>query len=43
MKIAIIGANHKDSMEWHFADAFQYAGHEVSIFDIYDKFPYTVK
>jgi len=43
MKIAIIGANQKDSMEWHIADAFLYAGHNAKIFDIYDKFPYTVK
>lgn len=43
MRIAIIGANAPDSMEWHFADAFQFAGYEAKIFDIYEKFPYTVK
>lgn len=43
MKIAIVGANRKDSMEWHFSDAFHFAGHETKIFDIYDQFPYTLK
>lgn len=43
MKIAVIGSNRRDSMEWHFADAFTFAGHSARIFDIYDKFPYTVK
>ena len=37
MKIAIIGANAPDSMERHFADAFQFADYEAKIFDIYDK------
>ncbi len=43
MIIAIVGANIPDSMEWHFADAFRFAGYDTEIFDIYDKFPYTVK
>lgn len=36
MKIAIIGANRKDSMEYNLMDAFQFAGHECSIFDFYE-------
>ena len=43
MKIAIIGANKPDSMEFHFADAFSNAGHQACVFDIYDSFPYTVR
>ena len=43
MKIAIIGADHKDSMEFHFMDAFINACHEVEIFDIYNSFLYTQK
>lgn len=36
MKIAIIGAKGKDSMELNLQEAFSYAGHECQIFDIYN-------
>ena len=35
MKIAIIGADRADSMEFHLKDAFMHLGHDVIIFDIY--------
>lgn len=35
MKIAIIGADKPDSMEFHLADAFNHAGHQAKVFDIY--------
>lgn len=43
MNIAIIGANNIDSMEFHIADALSHANHNVKIFDIYDKIPFTIK
>lgn len=36
MRIAIIGGNGSDTMEYHLDDAFVHAGHESQIFDIYD-------
>lgn len=36
MKIAIIGANRPDSMEFHLENAFNHAGHCAEVFDIYD-------
>lgn len=35
MKIAIIGADRTDSMEFHLTDAFRHMGHEAKIFDVY--------
>lgn len=43
MKIAIIGANKLDSMEFHLADAFHVMGHHVMIFDIYNQPRYKSK
>lgn len=42
MKVAIVGSNNRDSMEFHFADAFTHHGDNVKIYDIYGSFPYTV-
>ena len=36
MKIAIVGAKGKDSMELNLQEAFTHAGHECKVFDIYD-------
>ena len=36
MKIAIIGANGSDTMEWNLWEAFSFADHQCKIFDIYD-------
>ena len=41
MKIAIIGADRADSMEFHLMDAFRHLGHDVKIFDIYTSIIYT--
>lgn len=36
MKIAIIGSRSADSMESNMQEAFEFAGHDAKIFDIYD-------
>ena len=43
MKIAIIGSKGKDSLESNLQDAFQYAGHEAKVFDIYDLKRFSIK
>lgn len=37
MKIAIIGADVNDTLEFHLHEAFCFAGHKAKIFDIYDR------
>lgn len=43
MKIAIIGANNFDTLEYHLCEAFTHAGHHAKIFDIYESRIYTNK
>lgn len=43
MKIAIIGADRQDSMEFHLMDSFHHLGHHVKIFDIYNSFLFKNK
>jgi len=39
MKVAIVGSNGFDTLEYHFADSFGQLGHEVTILDITDVVP----
>lgn len=42
MKIAIIGANAPDSLEFNLKEAFSFAGHNAEIYDVYDASCYHI-
>lgn len=42
MKIAIVGSNNYDSLEYNLNESFNYAGHKCQIFDIYNSWLYKI-